>query len=265
MKLQGRTVLITGGTSGIGLELARRLLERGNTVAVTGRDSAKLDEVRRSLPAIHVFQSDVGDPAAIAALHADVLMKLPALDVLVNNAGILRNLDLNDPRDLADVAREIEINLRGPIQMTQQFLTHLKTRGDALIVNVSSVLAFIPFAMSPIYSAAKAGIHAFTQCLRVQLAGSGVAVVELVPPGTETPLFRRAFAHELMGQRRMDVKILVEKAIAGIESGEEEIRPGLANVLKTMSRLAPQFMFNQLTKMTRPEGNRKVLKPKNAG
>jgi len=253
MKLQGKTVLITGGTSGIGLELARRLTERGNTVAVTGRERRKLDEARRALPKLHVFESDVADPTAIASLHARVLGELPTLDVLVNNAGIMRNLDLNEPRELIDVTREIDILLRGPIQMTQQFLPHLRSRGDALLVNVSSGLAFVPFAISPVYSAAKAGLHAFTQCLRVQLAGTSVRVVELAPPGTETPLFRGEFEREMKGQKGMDVKVLVEKAIAGIEAGKTEIRPGLANVLKTMSRLAPGFMFKQITKMSRPK------------
>src|SRR5438309_1289264 len=97
MRLKGKTILITGGTSGIGLELARRLIERGNTVAVTGRERRKLDEARRALPELHTFESDVSDPLAIASLHARVLVELPTLDVLVNNAGIMRNLDLNEP------------------------------------------------------------------------------------------------------------------------------------------------------------------------
>lgn len=259
MKLQGRTVLITGGTSGIGLELARRLLERGNTVAVTGRDRRKLDEAKQALPALHIFESDVTDPASIAALHGRVLAALPALDVLINNAGIMRNLDLNEPRELADVTREVDVMLRGPIQMTQQFLPQLSARGDALIVNVTSGLAFIPFTISPVYSAAKAGLHAFTQCLRAQLRGRGVQVVELAPPGTETPLLRGEFEREMKGQKAMAVTVLVDKALAGIERGKTEIRPGLANVLKVMSRVAPNLMFSQLTRMSRPKAAPKQI------
>lgn len=255
MRLRGKTVLITGGTSGIGLELARQLIQRGNTVAVTGRDRRKLDEAKRGLPALHIYESDVADATAIASLHARVLVDLPALDTLVNNAGLMRNLDLNEARDAMDVTREIDVLLRGPIQMTQQFLPQLRSREDALIVNVSSGLAFIPLAISPVYSAAKGGLHAFTQCLRMQLAGSSVRVVELAPPPTETPLLR-----DMKGEQGMEVKVLVERAIAGIERGKTEIRPGLANVLKTMSRLAPDFMFNQLTKMTRPKDAPKRLK-----
>ncbi len=249
MKLAAKTILITGGTSGIGLELARQLLQRGNTVIVTGRDQQKLDATSRALAGVHVVQSDVSDPAAIALLRDQVLGQFPALDVLVNNAGIMRNLDLNQDRDLVDVTREIEVNLCGPVRMVQSFLPHLKTRNDALIVNVSSGLAFIPLPLSPIYCATKAAIHSFSQSLRVQLGKTGITVIELAPPGVETPLFRGEFADEMKGQKAMDVKVLARKAIAGIEAGTLEIRPGLSNVLKAMSRVAPGFMFSQMAKM----------------
>jgi uncharacterized oxidoreductase len=254
MKLEKKTVLITGGTSGIGLELAKQLLQRGNTVIVTGRDQEKLDATKRALPGIHTLQSDVSDSRAIAALSASVLAQFPALDVLINNAGVMRNLDLNQVRDLNDVTREIEINLNGPVRMVQQFLPHLKTRKGALIINVSSGLAFIPFPASPVYCATKAAIHSFTQSLRVQMEGKGVTVVELAPPAVETPLLRGEFAEEMKGQKGMDVTALAKSAIAGIEAGKLEIRPGLANVLKAMSRIAPQFMLKQVVKMMKPKG-----------
>lgn len=253
MRLRAKTILITGGTSGIGLELATQLLQRGNTVIVTGRDRKKLDAASRSLPGVHVFQSDVSDPEAITTLRDAVLERFPALDVLVNNAGIMRNLNLNQDRDLIDVTREIETNLCGPVRMVQSFLPHLKTRKDALIVNVSSGLAFIPLPLSPVYCATKAAIHSFSQSLRAQLGGTGVTVIELAPPGVETPLFRGEFADEMKGQKAMDVKVLARKAIAGIEAGKLEIRPGLSNILKTMSRVAPQFMFSQLAKVGKPK------------
>jgi uncharacterized oxidoreductase len=253
MKLENRTILITGATSGIGKELARQLLARRNTVIVTGRDPAKLEAIERELPGIHTFASDASDPDAIKALYASVCEHFPALDTLVNNAGIMRNVKLGQNPDLRDVTREIASNFSGPIQMVQIFLPHLKTRPGALIVNVSSGLAFIPLSIAPVYCATKAAIHSFTQSLRAQLDGSGVTVVELAPPGTETPLFRGEFEREMKGQKGMDPKVLVEQAIKGVEAGKLEIRPGLANVLKIMSRVAPEFMFKQLTKMSRPK------------
>jgi uncharacterized oxidoreductase len=258
MKLEKRTVLITGGTSGIGLELAKQLLRRGNTVIVTGREQEKLDSAKRSLPGVHTFKNDVSNAGDIAILYESVLAQFPALDTLINNAGIMRNLKLNQARDLDDVTREIEINFSGPVRMIQQFLPHLKIREGALIVNVSSGLAFIPLTISPVYSATKAAIHSYTQSLRVQLEGTGITVVELAPPGVETPLFRGEFAEETKGQKGMDVTVLAKKAIAGIEAGKLEIRPGLSNVLKIMSRVAPQFMLNQIAKMAKPK---KVTRP----
>ena len=253
MKLQKRTVLITGGTSGIGLELAKQLVERDNTVIVTGRDQAKLDATQRTLPSVHIFKSDVSNSGAITALHNCVLTQFPMLDTLVNNAGIMRNLNLIQDRDLNDVTREIEINFSGPVRMVQQFLPHLKSRRDALIVNVSSGLAFVPMPISPVYCATKAAIHSFTQSLRVQLKGMGITVIELAPPGVETPLLRGEFAEEMRGQKGMDVGVLARRAISGIEAGKLEIRPGLSNVLKLMSRIAPQLMLDQLSKMAKPQ------------
>lgn len=258
MRLQQKTVLITGGSSGIGLELARQLIARGNTVIVTGRDAAKLAAAKSTLPGLHVMQSDVSDPSAIEALHATVLAKFPALDVLVNNAGVMRNLDLTRPRQLTDLTREIDINLSGPLRMVQQFLPHLRGRPEAAIVNVSSGLAFVPMAIAPVYCATKAAMHSFTQSLRAQLAGSAVTVFELAPPGTETPLLRGEFQEEMKGTKGMDVAALARHAIAGIEAGRLEIRPGVSNVLKAMSRLAPELIFKQMTKMMKPKSTEKA-------
>ena len=257
MKLKNRVILITGGTSGTGLEMAKQLLQRDNTVIVTGRDQAKLDAVKRALPKVHAFKSDASDPADIALLYQLVVTRFPALDTLINNAGVMRNLNINLNQnlnhDLKDITREIEINLSGPIRMIQQFLPHLKTRNGALIVNVTSGLAFIPFSASPVYCASKAALHSFTQSLRAQMAGTGVTVIELAPPGVETPLFRAEFAEEMKKEKGMEATVLVKKAIAGIEAGKLEIRPGVANLLKIASRVAPQLMFKQMVKLSTPK------------
>ncbi|WGS53781.1 SDR family NAD(P)-dependent oxidoreductase [Paraburkholderia sp. D15] len=249
----GRTVLITGGTSGIGLELARQLIARGNTVIVTGRDLRKLDAVQRDVPGVHVFESDVSDRESVEILSRKVAEQFPALDTLVNNAGAMRNIKLMQPRELADLTAEIGGNLAGPMWMVQQFLPLLLRQGSSLIVNVTSGLAFVPFPAAPVYSASKAALHAYTLCLRAQLADAGVSVVELAPPGTETPLFRGEFAEEMKGEKGMNVGTLVQHAIRGIEAGKTEIRPGVSNVLKIASRVAPGFMLRQMIKLGSPK------------
>jgi uncharacterized oxidoreductase len=255
MKMTGRTVLITGGTSGIGLELAKQLISRRNTVIVTGRQPDRLQAAVSGVPGLHALASDVSDPESIAALYRTVSDRFPSLDTLVNNAGVMRNIKLDESWMLNDLTAEIDGNLKGPMWMVQMFLPLLRSQKRALIVNVSSGLAFIPFPASPVYSASKAAVHAYTQCLRAQLEGTSVSVVELAPPGTETPLFRREFAAEMKREKGMNVGVLVKRAIAGIEAGKPEIRPGVSNVLKIASRVAPHFMFRQMVKLGRTESS----------
>lgn len=250
MNLSGNTILVTGGSSGIGLELARRFLALHNVVIVTGRDAEKLANARERLPQLHTIQSDAADPEAIVRLHRTVTQAFPELNVLINNAGIMRKISLHAPNpDVYDITREIEINLTAPIRMVKQFLPHLKQKRAAAIVNVSSGLAFVPFAISPVYSATKAGLHSFTQSLRVQLKNTSIKVFELVPPGTDTPLFRGDFTEDdVKGVPPMNVATLAAHAIDGLREDVYEIRPGRANALKLMSRVAPQFILKQLSK-----------------
>ncbi|MGF6575107.1 putative oxidoreductase [Paraburkholderia sp. GAS333] len=253
MKMTGRTVLITGGTSGIGLELAKQLVARRNTVIVTGRHPDRLQAAESSVPGLHAIASDVSDPASIESLYGEVSDRFPSLDTLVNNAGAMRNIKLNESWQLNDLTAEIDGNLKGPMWMVQIFLPLLLRQKRGLIVNVSSGLAFVPFPAAPVYSASKAAVHAYTRCLRAQLEGTAVSIVELAPPGTETPLFRREFAEEMKSEKGMNVSVLVKRAIAGIEAGKLEIRPGLSNVLKAASRVAPHFMFRQMVKLGRTQ------------
>jgi uncharacterized oxidoreductase len=249
MRLSGNTVLITGGTSGIGLELATQLMALDNTVIVTGRNQSRLDAARKKLPGVHAMQSDASDPTAIAGLYDHVVGRFPNLNVLINNAGIMRKINVHTfGSDLRDLTREIEINLDGPIRMTVQFLPQLKAQKTAAVVNVSSGLAFVPLAIAPVYCAAKAAIHSFTQSLRLQLKHTNVTVFELAPPITETSLFHGDISQSDVGVKPMKVTALVRHALDGIEHGRLEIRPGLANMLKIMSCVAPNFMVRQLGK-----------------
>ena len=253
MRMTERTVLLTGGAGGIGLALARELIRRGNIVIATGRDEAKLTAARAALPELRILVGDVADAEQIVALHRHVTAEFPALDVVINNAGIMRNLKLREPRDLADVTREIDVNLSGPVRMVQQFLPHLSSRPEALIVNISSGLAFVPLPASPVYSAAKAGLRAYTRSLRWQLADTQVRVVEVAPPPIETSLFRGEFAAEMAGEKAMDPAALAAAMITGIEAGREDILPGVAKILATATRIAPRLVFGQMARLSRPK------------
>ncbi|ALK34974.1 SDR family oxidoreductase [Burkholderia plantarii] len=250
MKLSGNTILITGGTSGIGLALAERLHALDNRVIVAGRDEAALAALRERLPGLAALRADVGDPDQVRRLHEQVLQAFPATNQLINCAGIMRKLDLQRPGfDLADVTREVQTNLNGTIWMSLQFIAHLKRRPNAAIVNVSSGLAFVPMPISPVYSASKAAVHAFTLSLRAQLSNTAIRVFELAPPGTDTPLFHGDFStEETAGVKPMPVATLADRALAGLRRDVLEIRPGLANVLKLGSRLAPRLLLKQTSR-----------------
>jgi uncharacterized oxidoreductase len=249
MKLANHTILITGGASGIGLELAKQLGQLGNTILITGRDGAKLDRAKKELPKIHTFQSDVSDPKSIPTLFDKVTKEFPDLNILINNAGIMRTINVHDKQgSLEEVTKEIETNLSGPIRMVKQFLPHLKKKPSAAIMNVSSGLAFVPLPISPVYCATKAGLHSFTLSLRVQLKKSNVKVFELAPPATQTELLGDFNSDDMKGISIMKVSEMVRAAIKGLTEDRFEIRPGQSNQLKFMSRLAPQFILDQMSK-----------------
>jgi uncharacterized oxidoreductase len=242
MKMSKNTVLITGGTSGIGHALAALFLKRGNTVLITGRKEENLAIARQSLPGVHTYRSDVSDPAAIRQLYADVAHAFPDINILINNAGIGLKRNLNDTTvPLEDLNREIETNLTGPIQMIQQFLPLLKCQQTAAIVNVSSGLAFVPLAVKPIYCATKSAMHSYTQSLRVQLKNSSVKVIELAPPAVKTNFNKGQ--EELNSSSAMDVNKFAQESMRGLEKGRQEILPGLSRMARLIGRLAPHAVF----------------------
>jgi uncharacterized oxidoreductase len=248
MDLKNNTVLITGGTSGFGYEFASKLLDLGNTVIITGRNQAKLDQTKKNLPKVHTFQSDVSDPKAIVELYNQVIKQFPALNILINNAGEMRKINLHDPSsDLQDITREIDINLSGPIRMIQQFLAHLKAQKTAAIINVTSGLALVPFPIAPIYGATKSGLRSYTKSLRVQLKKTNIKVFELVAPAAKTPLNDK-FQGDVDPKSLMEVDKLVAIALKGLENDKLDIYPGLANVIRIVSRVAPNFLLTQLSK-----------------
>lgn len=187
MKTSGNTILLTGGSAGIGRELAWRWSAAGNTVIVTGRSREGLEQTARGHENIHARVLDVTDADAIEAFGHDVVAEFPALNVLVNNAGIMRLEDAAAQRDLGDAEATIETNILGPLRMTNALIGHLRSAPDAAIVNVTSGLAYVPLVRAAVYSATKAAMHSWTDSLRHALAGA-IEVIELAPPGVQTDL-----------------------------------------------------------------------------
>lgn len=240
MELQNNTILITGGTSGFGFEFASRLLALGNTVIITGRSIQKLQETKQQLPAVHTIQSDVSKPGDIISLFEQVSAEFPKLDILINNAGEMRPIIVHEQHDLEDLTREISINLMGPMRMVQQFLPLLEKQQNAAILNVTSGIALMAFPLTPVYSASKSGLRAFTQSLRVQLKHTGVKVFELVAPGSPTPLNEKFKGVDGFSNNGfIPAEKIVAEAIAGLKSNKYEIYPGPLKVLRFIIRLFP--------------------------
>lgn len=248
MKLTGHTILITGGSAGIGLAFALKFLELGDEVIVAGRRQKVLDELKATHPKLQTIQSDVADPAQIAALAARVKTDFPKLDVLMNNAGIILNKNLKVPSaDLAGLMAEMDIKVGGVIRMNSAFIDIL-TANKGTVINVSSALAFVPLPSAPIYCATKAAIHSYTQSLRFQLEDTGVEVIEIMPPEVKTELTAGLPEGSIC---LITTDELVKHTIASLNAGVREIRPGQSQQLALMRRLASDFINKQLWKASK--------------
>jgi uncharacterized oxidoreductase len=249
MKTANNTILITGGSSGIGFELAKQLLERGNRVIITGRNKDRLDQTKQKLPNVHTIVSDSSKIEDIRALHTKVTKEFPDVNVIINNAGIMKTVNmLQESQSDNGFVDEININLSGPILMAKLFLPHLRKKSEAAIINVSSGLAFVPLPTSPIYCATKAGLHSFTQSLRVQLQKTSVKVFEFAPPATATELLAQFDKDDMKGVPIMQVQQMVKACLDGMAKDCFEVRPGPSNGLRFMSRVAPGFILKQMSK-----------------
>jgi short-subunit dehydrogenase involved in D-alanine esterification of teichoic acids len=195
MDLSNRTVLIVGGTSGIGRELARRFAEAGSTVVVGGRNREALSEL--SGEAFGTVSIDVTDSDSITSARDDVLARYPELDTVVTMSGVMLMEDLLDPAHFEATRTTIDTNLLGTIRVIDAFTPHLVRRGAGTFVTVTSGIAFLPFPPMPSYAASKAAVHAYSEALRAQLDGTGVDVVELVPPAVATAGQEKVNPHAL--------------------------------------------------------------------
>ena len=227
MELSNRTVLITGGSGGIGLGLALAFHQRNSQVIVCGRDPQKLAAAEKLLPGLTALRCDVGDARQREALARDVLQRFPSLDILINNAGVQRTIDLQKGcEEIRSGEDEIAINFTGAVELTGLFISHFLQKPAAAVINVSSALGIMPVARMPIYCATKSALHTYSMALRAQLKGTSVRVVEVLPPAVETDLNRAGRASNPNRHYGISVAEYIPGVIEKLESGAEVIFHG---------------------------------------
>jgi uncharacterized oxidoreductase len=247
MKLSGNTVLITGGATGIGFAMAKAFNAGGSEVIICGRRKDRLQEAQRRLPALHIRPCDVSVEADRASLAKWANSQFPHLNILVNNAGIQRDIDFKKGiADYRDGESEIGINLEAPIALSGRFIPIITGKDNASIINVSSGLGFIPSSRMPVYSATKAGLHAFSMALRHQLAKIGITVVEVIPPAIDTELNPAGRAQRGDYRAGVTPEEFVDAVMAALEKDMVEIGFGMTAGLLTASRADLDQRFQQM-------------------
>lgn len=236
--------MITGASSGIGRELTRQLAGEGHTVIAVARDQGRLSDLAKSSPGIDPVPFDLANTGAVDDFVAAALRRHPRIDGLINNAAIQENVRMDDASyDTARVQHEIAVNLATPIALTRSLLPHFQARSAASIVNITSGLGFVPKRTSAVYSATKAGLHLFSEGLRVQLKGSGVRVIEAVMPMVDTPMTRGR------GTGKITAGAAARAVIAGVSRGQERIYVGKARALPLVLRVAPSIAARIMQRM----------------
>jgi uncharacterized oxidoreductase len=249
VKVSGNTVLITGGATGIGLALAEAFSKKGNEVIICGRRKNKLLEAQKKLPKLHIKVCDISKDRNRKALFDWATSNFTNLNILVNNAGIQRQIDLTKGiADLESGEDEIRVNLEAPILLSALFIPHLIKQKRSAIINISSGLAFVPIAAMPVYCATKAAIHSFSLSLRHQLAGTKVKVYEVVPPIVDTELDKGARGQRGQDNRGIKPEEVAAATIKGVENDDFEIVIGMAQNLRMGARTNPEQAFKQINR-----------------
>jgi uncharacterized oxidoreductase len=237
MKISGRTALITGGSAGIGLALAKALRARGCTVLAVGRSGQRLALAKAACPGLHTIECDLSEDDELSALTKSVANDFGGLDLLFNNAAVMENWNIGKEPWHAALELELATNLTAPLKLISRLLPGLSAQPSAAIVNVTSALAYAPVAAIPLYCATKAALHSYTKSLRYQLKDTGVRVFELLPSTVATQMSKERFNTKMLSP-----EAVVSALLRGMERDRPEIRVGQAVPLYVMTRLAPSLI-----------------------
>jgi uncharacterized oxidoreductase len=232
LKTSGHTILITGGTSEIGLAFAEKFLQSGNTVIICGRRKERLQEIQKKHKDIVTIESDLSVTTGRQNLADWVLKNHPQTNILINNAGIQLVADLTKPVDLERIRGEVETNFIAPLHLISLLTSHLKTKEEAAIINISSGLAFTPIAFMPVYCATKAAIHSLTLSVRHQLKNTSVKVFEIAPPAVDTELGHDRRQDKTQTHGGIPVSDFIEDAMQAIQHDVLETAVGQAKGLR---------------------------------
>lgn len=246
MNLKGKNVLITGGSIGIGLELAKQLVVEGANVLVCARNLAPLEAAKRNYPSMRIAQCDVTIEDQVEQLLEKSKQFFGGIDIIINNAAVFRRFNILDPYPLEKQLEEIDINLKGPVILTNVFLNDLMKRPEAMIINLTSPSAYMPMAASQIYSATKSALQSWTISIRHQLRNTNIKVVELNPPAVNTRM--NSNNPDLDGMTLMSPEKFAQLAVEGIKKGKEEILVSHSRIMKYMSRILPNLAFRVVNK-----------------
>lgn len=241
MKTTKNTILITGGSAGIGFETAKLLSEQGNNVIIIGRDQNRLDEAKAKLTNVAAIKADVSKAEDVKELVATISRLYPELNVVINNAGraLLYNLADESQDAFANAEDEMLTNYLSIIRLNQQLLPLLKQQEEAAIVNVSSVVAYVPGITLPTYAASKAAVHSYTTSLRLSLENTSVKVFELFPP-----LVNTEFSKEIGGHNGIEPSQVADELLEGLKNDEFEIRVGDTAKIYDLFRSSPVDALN---------------------
>jgi uncharacterized oxidoreductase len=232
MQLSNNTILITGGTSGIGLAFAEKFLAEGSKIIICGRREERLADLSQKHPALITRKCDVANAAEREELATWVLQNYPEVNMLMNNAGIQLLTDLTKPVDLERIQSEMEINVIAPIHLTSLLAQHLSAKADAAIINISSGLAFAPLAFMPVYCATKAAVHSLTLSLRHQLKNTSVKVFEIIPPAVDTELGHDRREDKTQSHGGLPIADFIAEAMEAIKNDVFEAPIGQAKGLR---------------------------------